>query len=101
MNPYRILEVNKQSDDKTIRAAYLALVSRYTPDSAPKQFQLVNEAYEKIQNEFLRLSYELFNLTSEFESPMGVLEAETAFSHKRKPLPFRTMKELMRECTKI
>ena len=53
MNPYNILGVNPNDDEKTIKDAYRKLLKKYHPDTPTgdkEKFQQVQEAYENIKN---------------------------------------------------
>ncbi len=59
--PYMILEISPDSDDATIRRAYLSQIRRYPPERFPEEFQRIYAAYEQIQNEEARVAYQLFH----------------------------------------
>ncbi len=61
MNPYEILKISRDADDKIIKQAYLQQVKQYPPEQAPEQFKRINAAYELIKDEYSRLNYDLFN----------------------------------------
>jgi curved DNA-binding protein CbpA len=53
MNPYNILGVNPNDDEKTIKDAYRKLLKKYHPDTPTgdkEKFQQVQEAFENIKN---------------------------------------------------
>lgn len=58
MNPYAVLGVSSTDTDNHIRRQYLRLVKQYHPDLHPdsekaianKKMQIINQAYEEIQN---------------------------------------------------
>ena len=66
-NPYNILEIPNNSDQKTIREAYKTLALKYHPDRHPEKdkientirFQEISDAYEKLSNK----SYENGKIT--------------------------------------
>lgn len=58
---YEILDVPKNADDASIKSAYLSLISHYTPDDAPDEFEKIREAFEKIENKKARSKYFLFH----------------------------------------
>lgn len=60
MNPYEILEVNRNATDQEVKAAYNKLVKKYHPDAyndnplkdlAEEKLREVNEAYDMIMKE--------------------------------------------------
>lgn len=59
MIPYKILNVPYDADSATIRQAYLAAVKNHPPERAPEQFKKINEAYEAIKEEHLRIQREI------------------------------------------
>jgi len=60
MTPFEILGITEEADDLQIKQAYLQKIRIYPPDHAPVQFQLVRDAYEKIQTREKRLAFQLF-----------------------------------------
>lgn len=61
VNPFALLNVATDSDDNTIKQAYLAKVQLYPPERCPEAFELIRSAYEKISTHQKRLNYLLFN----------------------------------------
>lgn len=59
--PFEILELDENSDDATIKTAYLKKVRQYPPEQFPQRFQKIRVAFESIQNKNARLKYQLFN----------------------------------------
>ena len=59
MDPYQTLCVRLEADSATIREAYLAAIRRHPPESDPEGFRVINEAYESIKTEDLRLMREI------------------------------------------
>ncbi|HGG60833.1 MAG TPA: molecular chaperone DnaJ [Gammaproteobacteria bacterium] len=62
-DPYLILGLprdNAALSDDAVQTAYLALVRRYPPDRHPEKFQQVRRAFETLETEKKRLSFELF-----------------------------------------
>ncbi len=59
---YQILGVDKDADDETIRARYLELVKRFTPEKDPDQFMRITRAYEGIQNRQARIKSAVIGL---------------------------------------
>ncbi len=60
MTPFEILNVSTDAGDTEIKQAYLQKIRDYPPEHAPKQFQRIRSAFEKIENQQKRLEYELF-----------------------------------------
>ncbi len=61
MNPYEILKIPLDADDRIIKQAYLQQVKQYPPEREPEQFKCIKEAYDMIKDEYNRLNYHLFN----------------------------------------
>jgi len=59
-DPYTLLGLPENADDKQIKAAYLELVKANPPERAPERFQEIRTAYETICNRKARLRYRLF-----------------------------------------
>ncbi|MCK5719596.1 MAG: DnaJ domain-containing protein [Thiomargarita sp.] len=59
--PFEILEVDANSDDITVKTAYLKKVRQYPPEQFSQQFKQIRAAFESIQNKDERLKYQLFN----------------------------------------
>ena len=61
---YQLLGVDKNADDKAIKAAYRKLAKQYHPDQNPgdaeaeKRFKQINEAYEVLKDEQSRSAYD-------------------------------------------
>ncbi len=100
MNPYLVLNVPFDADDKTIRKAYLESIKVATPETNPKRFQALTEAYDKIKDQTSRHHHVLFNRTPPGDSPLDAFLRAAALLPPPKPLPFEVMKEFLRTCTK-
>ncbi len=61
--PFEILETPEDSDDKSIKKAYLQMVKRYPPERFPAEFQRVRVAYERVKTLKDRLRFAVFNTT--------------------------------------
>lgn len=101
MNPYLVLRVSPDADDRQIRQAYLDGVRAHPPDTHPEQFQALNAAYEKIKDETSRLNYRLFNRDCPGDSPVDVLLRYARFRPSTQPLSLETMKTFLRACSAI
>src|SRR5437879_492995 len=101
MNPYLVLGVPLDADDQTIRRAYLDAIKLAPPDLDPTRFQAVNTAYEQIKNEASRHQHILFSRTPPGDSPLDVFVRYAQVRRQPRALPFKTMKELLRACSKI
>ena len=59
MNPFEILGISSDADDKTVRQAYLAGLRQFPPDKDPQGFQRLRAAYEKVDTEMKRIAVSL------------------------------------------
>lgn len=100
MNPYLVLGVPLDADDQTIRRAYLDAIKLAPPDLDPTRFQAANTAYEQIKNAASRHRHTLFYQTPHGDSPLDVFVRYAQVRRQSRVLPFETMKELLRACTK-
>ena len=100
MNPYLVLGVPLDADDQTIRRAYVDSIKLAPPDVDPIRFQAVNTAYELLKHEANRHRHTLFNITPPGDSPLDVFVRYVQVRRQPQALPFETMKELLRACTK-
>ena len=100
MNPYLVLGVPLDADDQTIRRAYVDSIKLAPPDVDPIRFQAVNTAYELIKHEANRHRHTLFDITPPGDSPLDVFVRYVQVRRQPQALPFETMKELLRACTK-
>ena len=100
MDPYEILGLSPDADDKAVRRAYLELVRRFSPDADPEAFKLISGAYEQVKNEQLRLKHYLFNRETSGDSPFQAFLRHVSCCEKPKPMNFDQMKEFLRKCAK-
>ena len=100
MNPYIALGVDEKADSETIRKAYVSLIKKYSPDSDPKRFQIINDAYNKIESEIKRINNRFLDESdsNRYTSPFEVLEISTKMPHTRKPLSKNKFKEFLIKC---
>lgn len=100
MNPYVTLGVQEDANTTMIRKAYLSLIKMYTPEHAPKRFQLITNAYNTIDTETKRINNRFLNESArnEYTSPFEVLELSTKMPHSRKPLSKNKFKEFLIKC---
>ena len=100
MNPYLILKVPFDADDKAIRKAYLEAIKEATPEKNPNHFQALTEAYDRIKDQTSRHQYILFNKTAPGDSPLDAFLRAAPLLPTPQPLPVETMKEFLRSCAK-
>ncbi len=98
MNPYAVLGITKNVDDKTVRAAYLALVRKFPPDLHPERFKKLCGAYEKLKSHEARAKHFLFDKEQYASSPIGAVIEHEQFNEKRTPMKWELMKSFLKEC---
>lgn len=101
MNPYLVLGVPSEANDQTIRQAYLNAIKESPPETNPKRFQAVSQAYEKIKDQESRHRHILFNRDCPASSPLDVLARYASHRRRLDPLPFDAMKEFLRSVARI
>ncbi len=94
-NPYHILGVAADADDQTIRQAYLKAVKEYSPDSQPKRFQILSDAYAQIKDQTSRHRHILFSQECPADSPLDALIRFGSHCRQFEPLPLDAMKEFL------
>jgi curved DNA-binding protein CbpA len=50
LNPWEVLGVPQDSDEQTVRAAYLAQVRANPPERSPDKFEQIRDAYEVLRD---------------------------------------------------
>lgn len=66
MVAYTILGVDpKNANDENVREAYLKKIREYPPEKKPAEFQIIRDAYEKIDSYQKRVDYYLFGLDND------------------------------------
>lgn len=61
-NPYTVLQVARNADEKTIKQAYFRLVREFPPEQEPERFQEIRAAYEQLRSPERRAQVDLFLL---------------------------------------
>jgi DnaJ-class molecular chaperone len=100
MNPYLVLGVSLEADDRVIRQAYLDAIRVATPEHDPRRFQALTAAYHEIKDEPSRHRYTLFNTTAPGQSPLEAFLSAAALLPTLHPPAFDTLKEILRSCAK-
>lgn len=98
MDPFFVLQVPQDSDDATIRAAYLSAIESASPESDPARFQEISSAYEKIKTADQRRAYEFGRSVVYDDTPVGALRQCLAFHPPQKPPAFEFLKQHLRNC---
>ncbi len=91
VNPFVILGITDDADDKTINQAYLSKVRASPPDRDPQKFQAIHQAYLAIKDKRARLAHALFHIP-EIDSNSIAQALQTEIKPGRPdPLLFRQM----------
>jgi curved DNA-binding protein CbpA len=98
MNPYLVLGVPPDADDRTIRQSYLDKIRVATPERDPCQFQALTAAYHQIQDMTNRRRHILFDTTVPARSLTGAFLDAAVLSPTPEPPPYNALKELLRSC---
>ncbi len=59
--PFEILNISENSNDESVKKAYLTMVKQFPPERCPQEFQQIRGAYENIKTQKKRLLYSLFD----------------------------------------
>jgi curved DNA-binding protein CbpA len=98
MNPYDTLGVSPEADDGTVRSAYLEAIKRFPPERYPERFTAISEAYQALKDEKSRMHYELFEMKPGVASPGEAMLSHFAWSERRTPPDFESLKRKLKEC---
>jgi curved DNA-binding protein CbpA len=98
MNPYLVLGVPPDADDRAIRQAYLDKIRVATPEKEPRQFQMLTAAYHQIQDLPSRRRHILFDVSVPARSLTGAFLNAAVLSPIPEPPSFNALKELLRSC---
>ena len=84
-DPDLLLGVGPDFDDDTIRAAFLAAIRDCPPDRDAQRYELLRQAYARIETRRDRLAFEL--LDRELPEPIEILERAAPLTRSRRPDP--------------
>ena len=84
---YKILEVDKNANEETIRKSYKRLALKYHPDrnkdnqeEATQKFKKISEAYDILGNKEKRENYDMFGSNDAVGVPFSAQNANDIFS---------------------
>jgi DnaJ-class molecular chaperone len=98
MNPYHMLGVTPEADDREVRRAYLTLTTTHPPDRFPEKFARIREAYEQIKDEESRARFRLFGTDPGAATPIGVVAAYERDRPARRPPSEAVLRALLHYC---
>lgn len=84
---YKVLGIDKDADDKTIKKAYRKLAKQYHPDLHPddkqahEKFKEINEAYEVLSDPEKRKTYDTFGSSGNFTGGMNFDPSQYGYSY--------------------
>ena len=84
---YKVLGIDKDADDKTIKKAYRKLAKQYHPDLHPddkqahEKFKEINEAYEVLSDTEKRKTYDTFGSSGNFTGGMNFDPSQYGYSY--------------------
>ena len=100
MNPYIVLDVPLDAEDKQIRRAYLEAIKVATPEADPRRFQTLNKAYQSIKDKPARCKYSITDTSLPGQSPMDAVLRFAQNHLVNHPLPLNTLLEHLKKCAK-
>lgn len=87
MLPFKILDLPLDADDHAVESAYRRLILRFPPESHPKEFNTIRNAYEAIDTEEKRLTHAM-GLDPALQNDYTDTPLEAALSYLRDgPMP--------------
>ena len=98
MNPFLVLDVPVSASDAEVRAAYQALLRRFSPEHRPRQFQQIQEAYQALRSERERWHWRLLHLESGDGGPLEALENFAHLPGRMRPPGAAALRGLLRAC---
>lgn len=76
-DPFELLNVEENSDKKTIRRAYNRLIKTFKPDHNPDEFHLIRSAYEAALNQ---IEFSVFFSEADLDMEVSDIESSPDFS---------------------
>ena len=99
MDPYLVLNLPLAAGDAEVRAAYQELLRTYPPEQCPEEFQIIQEAYEKLRSSRDRWTWRLLDLGEPPVGPMKGLENFARLPGRMRPPGARAFRSLLSSCT--
>ena len=100
MNPYIVLNVPLDADNKQIRRAYLEAIKVATPEGHPRRFQTLSRAYQSIKDKSARCKYSITDTSLPGQSPVDAVLRFAQHHLVNHPLPLNTLLEYLNKCAK-
>lgn len=98
MNPFLVLDIPPGATDAEVRSAYQALLRRFTPEHRPRQFQLIQEAYQALRTERERWRWRLLHLNGDNDGPLEAVENFARLPGRLRPPGAPALRDLLRAC---
>ena len=98
MNPFLVLDVPVSASDAEVRAAYQALLRRFSPEHRPRQFQQIQEAYQALRSERERWHWRLLHLEDSDGGPLEAVENFALLPGRMRPPGAAALRGLLRAC---
>ena len=98
MNPFLVLDIGLDTTDAEVRAAYQALLRRFPPEQRPREFQLIQEAYQALRTDRERWHWRLLNLETGHDGPLEALENFARLPGRSRPPGATALRDLVRAC---
>jgi hypothetical protein len=98
MNPFLVLDLPPDATDGQVRGAYQKLLRRFPPEHKPREFQLIQEAYQATRTAPDRLRWLLLHVPQERDGPLEAMEAFAQLPGRMKPPGAAAFRSLLRGC---
>lgn len=98
MNPFLVLDVPVDATDEQVRGAYQTLLRRYPPEHRPREFQIIQEAYQATRTSADRRKWLLFHLPDERIGPLEAVKNFAQLPGKMRPPGAAVFRTFLRGC---